>query len=126
MHHGGVYTHPATGEQFPRLQVITIAELLAGKRPSMPPTALPYIAALKTVAAASTHTHAFRLAVARERPPVQIPTTAAQFIFAIVVALPGVVFATTPIRARGIRTADVSLSSRFTQGIVAGVVLDLK
>ena len=57
VHHGGVYTHPATGEQFPRLQVITIAELLAGKRPSMPPTALPYIAALKTVAAASTHTH---------------------------------------------------------------------
>ena len=57
VHHGGVYTHPATGEQFPRLQVITIAELLAVKRPSMPPTALPYIAALKTVAAASTHTH---------------------------------------------------------------------
>jgi len=57
VHHGGVYTHPATGEQFPRLQVITIAELLAGKRPSMPPMALPYIAALKTVAAASTHTH---------------------------------------------------------------------
>lgn len=56
VHHGGVYTHPATGEQFPRLQVITVAELLAGKRPSMPPTALPYIAALKTVAAASTHT----------------------------------------------------------------------
>jgi DNA modification methylase len=45
--HGGVYTHPANGQPYPRLQHITIAELLDGKKPQMPPTVLPYIAADK-------------------------------------------------------------------------------
>ncbi|GAA4290934.1 DNA methyltransferase [Mycobacterium paraffinicum] len=42
---GGVYTHPANGQKFPRLQHITIADLLKDKRPQVPPTFLPYIAA---------------------------------------------------------------------------------
>jgi len=56
IHHGGVYTHPANGQQYPRLQVITTAEILAGKRPAMPPTVLPYIAAAKIPAAPSAST----------------------------------------------------------------------
>jgi site-specific DNA-methyltransferase (adenine-specific) len=42
---GGVFTHPANGEKFPRLQHITVAELLAGQRPKVPPTFPPYILA---------------------------------------------------------------------------------
>lgn len=42
---GGTYTHPGNGVTYPRLQHITIAQLLAGERPSTPPTILPYIAA---------------------------------------------------------------------------------
>jgi site-specific DNA-methyltransferase (adenine-specific) len=45
--HGGVYKHPANGQVYPRLQHITVAELLNGKKPQMPPTVLPYIAADK-------------------------------------------------------------------------------
>lgn len=47
INHGGVFTHPANGQQYPRLQHITVAELLAKKRPQVPPTFLPYIAAQK-------------------------------------------------------------------------------
>jgi DNA modification methylase len=45
--HGGVYKHPANGQTYPRLQQVTIKELLDGKKPQMPPTVLPYIAAEK-------------------------------------------------------------------------------
>ncbi|AER47692.1 DNA methyltransferase [Mycolicibacterium goodii] len=45
INHGGVFTHPANGQQYPRLQHITVADLLAKKRPQVPPTFLPYIAA---------------------------------------------------------------------------------
>lgn len=44
---GGTYNLPVNGQPFPRLQVITVAELLAGKRPKMPATLLPYIQAAK-------------------------------------------------------------------------------
>lgn len=47
INHGGVFTHPANGQPYPRLQHITVAELLAKKRPEVPPTFLPYIAAQK-------------------------------------------------------------------------------
>lgn len=36
--HGGTYKHPSVAEPFPRLQHITIAELLEGKRPRLPLT----------------------------------------------------------------------------------------
>jgi DNA modification methylase len=43
----GSYKHPHYGQSYPRLQVITVAELLEGKKPNLPPTFLPYIAAAK-------------------------------------------------------------------------------
>jgi len=46
--HSGSYTHPANGQQFPRVQIITTTELLAGKRPNMPHVNLPYIQASRT------------------------------------------------------------------------------
>ena len=52
--HGGVYTHPANGQKFPRLQHITVAELLADKKPQIPATVLPYIAATKLPVADQT------------------------------------------------------------------------
>jgi site-specific DNA-methyltransferase (adenine-specific) len=45
--HGGTFKHPANGQVYPRLQHITVAGLLAGRKPEMPPTVLPYIAAEK-------------------------------------------------------------------------------
>ena len=45
VNHAGSYTHPASGQTYPRIQIITTAELMSGKRPAMPPTMLPYIAA---------------------------------------------------------------------------------
>ena len=48
--HGGSYTWPVNNSTFPRIQVITIKELLEGKRPKMPTLMLPYIAAQKASA----------------------------------------------------------------------------
>jgi DNA modification methylase len=47
VNHGGVYKHPGSGDVFPRVQTITIGELLKGKRPKLPATKLPYIQAAK-------------------------------------------------------------------------------
>jgi hypothetical protein len=41
----GLYAHPITGNMFPKVQIITVADLLAGKRPAMPTVILPYIQA---------------------------------------------------------------------------------
>jgi len=49
--HAGSYTHPGNGQTFPRVQIITVGEMLAGKRPDKPTTLLPYIAARRTAAA---------------------------------------------------------------------------
>jgi DNA modification methylase len=43
--HAGAYTWPVTAQQFPKIQLFTVADLLSGKRPQMPPTLTPYIAA---------------------------------------------------------------------------------
>jgi DNA modification methylase len=40
--HGGTYTWPINGQTFPRVQVITVSELLTGKRPSIPTLIMPY------------------------------------------------------------------------------------
>lgn len=45
INHSGSYAHPSNGQKYPRLQVITVAELFAGKRPDTPPLFLPYIQA---------------------------------------------------------------------------------
>lgn len=47
VNHGGTYTLPVNGQTFPRVQTITVADLLSGKRPTMPLTLLPYIQAMK-------------------------------------------------------------------------------
>lgn len=47
--HGGTYTWPVNGQTFPRVQVITVADLLAGKRPRVPQLMLPYIQASRAV-----------------------------------------------------------------------------
>lgn len=47
INHGGVYTHPANGQTFPRLQHVTISDLLKGKRPTLPTMLRPYIEAKK-------------------------------------------------------------------------------
>jgi DNA modification methylase len=43
--HAGTYTWPVNAQAFPRIQMFTVADLLAGRRPQMPPTLTPYIAA---------------------------------------------------------------------------------
>lgn len=45
----GTYAHPAHGQTYPRIQIITTTDLLAGKKPDVPPTVLPYIAAQRSV-----------------------------------------------------------------------------
>mgnify|MGYP001267728620 CR=1 FL=1 len=41
----GSYESALTGQSYPRLQVITVADLMAGKRPNMPTAILPYLRA---------------------------------------------------------------------------------
>jgi hypothetical protein len=41
----GLYTHPITGNTFPKVQIVTVADLLGGKHPAMPTAILPYIQA---------------------------------------------------------------------------------
>lgn len=43
--HSGTYFHPANGQPFPKVQIITVADLLAGRRPTMPQALLPYFQA---------------------------------------------------------------------------------
>ncbi len=45
--HAGTYKHPHYPQAFPCIQIVTVDELLSGKRPQMPPTLLPYIQALR-------------------------------------------------------------------------------
>jgi hypothetical protein len=37
VNHGGTYMFPVNGQTFPRVQVITVAQLLRGERPKCPP-----------------------------------------------------------------------------------------
>lgn len=41
----GTYVHPTTGQRFDVVQIVTIADLLAGKLPQMPTTLSPYLQA---------------------------------------------------------------------------------
>jgi hypothetical protein len=45
--HSGSYEYEFSGARYPRIQIITVAELLAGKRPEMPTPLLPYKLAKK-------------------------------------------------------------------------------
>ena len=44
---GGLYEWPVNKAQFPRIQVVSVVDLLAGKRPNLPTALLPYIQASK-------------------------------------------------------------------------------
>jgi hypothetical protein len=43
--HSGLYSHPRDGKTYPKVQIITVAELLGGQRPKLPVTLLPYFQA---------------------------------------------------------------------------------
>lgn len=43
--HSGVYTYPANSHVYPRVQIITVEDLLHGKRPNLPTALLPYFQA---------------------------------------------------------------------------------
>lgn len=43
--HAGTYTWPFNDQQFPKIQLLTVSELLSGSRPQMPPPLTPYIKA---------------------------------------------------------------------------------
>jgi DNA modification methylase len=46
----GTYTWPVNGQTHPRVQIITIAELLSGEHPDMPPSLNPYLQATRMAA----------------------------------------------------------------------------
>ncbi|MCL1800757.1 MAG: restriction endonuclease [Promicromonosporaceae bacterium] len=41
----GSWTHPANNQVYPRVQIITVSDLLAGRKPEIPPIVLPYVKA---------------------------------------------------------------------------------
>ena len=43
--HSRIYTDPVTNRTYPKVQILTVAELLDGKRPDMPMSLLPYFQA---------------------------------------------------------------------------------
>ncbi len=45
--HSGIWTHPANGTKYPNVQIISIPELMEGKKPNLPPAQRPYIEAAK-------------------------------------------------------------------------------
>lgn len=45
--HGGSYTWPVNGGTFPRVQLITVAQLLKGELPKLPPVLTPYLKATR-------------------------------------------------------------------------------
>lgn len=47
--HSGSYQWPVNGQWYPKVQIVTVAELLAGNKPNMPTPFLPYIQAKQLV-----------------------------------------------------------------------------
>lgn len=45
--HSGIYAHPADKKQYPRVQIVTVEQLLNGESPRLPVTLLPYVQAQK-------------------------------------------------------------------------------
>lgn len=46
----GTYTHPANGQKLPKIQIITVDDLLEGKRPRLPLLLTPYVRAKRRAA----------------------------------------------------------------------------
>ena len=52
--HAGIYRHTHYPDKpWPRIQIVTVDDLLSGRRPQMPPTLMPYIKAMRTELAAN-------------------------------------------------------------------------
>ncbi len=51
--HAGTYLWPVNAAVFPKIQILTVQQLLDGQRPKMPPALLPYIAARRGEAASA-------------------------------------------------------------------------
>lgn len=49
--HAGTYEWPVNGQTYPKIQIVTVQELLDGKRIDMPPSLTPYIQATRQQAA---------------------------------------------------------------------------
>lgn len=47
VNHAGTYRHPSNGQIFPKIQVVTVSDLLLGRRPNLPGTINPYMKASK-------------------------------------------------------------------------------
>ena len=47
--HSGTYTQPLTGNTYPKVQIVTVGDLLAGRRPRMPTAFMPHLQAAKFV-----------------------------------------------------------------------------
>lgn len=45
MNHSGSWVHPSNGQSYPRIQLVSVAQLFDGVRPSLPPVFLPYVPA---------------------------------------------------------------------------------
>lgn len=45
--HSGTYHHPANGQPFPKVQIMTVEQLIGGQRPNIPVSLLPYFQAQK-------------------------------------------------------------------------------
>ncbi len=45
--HGGSYAWPVNGSAFPRVQLVTVAQLLRGEQPNLPPVLTPYLRATR-------------------------------------------------------------------------------
>ncbi len=48
--HSGLYQHPRSGQSYPKVQIITVEDLLENRRPRLPPTQLPYFQAQRRAA----------------------------------------------------------------------------
>lgn len=58
-HHAGLYTWPWNNSTFPKVQILTVAQLLAGERPDAPPSLLPYVEAQRQIKAAGQQSGLF-------------------------------------------------------------------
>jgi DNA modification methylase len=47
--HSGTYKQPLTGNTYPKVQILTVGDLLAGRKPKMPTAFMPYLQAAKFV-----------------------------------------------------------------------------
>lgn len=51
--HAGVYTWPWNQSTYPKVQILTVAQLLSGDRPDAPPSLLPYVEAKRQLSLAA-------------------------------------------------------------------------